>query len=379
MARILRILVLAAVFASSSLVPSSAAVKAGAVCKKVGQVSAQGKNSFKCVNSGKKLIWSKVKQSSLPTPKPAPTPTLSPTQAANKEVSKFAQATQNILEEAWKSSKKSESEYQVFIEPARSDSKWAKQNLVLMETTFEFLAKMGYPTTTEVKAYIGWDWKWIQQYMPQQSWCYNGQWAGGGNCASGINFVNLKQLADWQRSGDVEIEWPSEEAKFQGTAILAHEVGHQAQVDYIAKFNRGSYFYPAWMREGVPELIKTFVYGKFYNRSYLEVRESYMKMTERKCQKVKLNELLMSGNHPDGCQGVLGLLASEALLATTGDVNSLFTFGASKIAGNGPGFDNQNGISAETYQTVMKEMFGIDVTTWHPIVEAEFVKWAPAP
>jgi hypothetical protein len=102
-------------------------------------------------------------------------------------------------------------------------------------------------------------------------------------------------------------------------------------------------------------------------------------MTERKCQFVKLNELLMSGNHPDGCQGVLGLIASEALLATTRDVNSLFTFGGSKIYGYGPGFDNQNGISKETYQSVMKEMFGIDVASWHPVVEAEFVKWAPAP
>jgi hypothetical protein len=381
MTRLLKILLLSAVFASSSLLPSHAALKAGAMCKKVGQVSIQGKNSFKCVKSGKKLIWSKVKQNSSPAPTPAPTPnpTLSPTATPAKEVSKFAQSTQEILEEVWKSSMKSESKYQVFIEPARSDSKWAKENLALMEATLELLTKMGYPATTEVKAYIGWDWKWIQQYVPQQTWCYNGQWAGGGNCGGGINFVNLKFLADWQRSGNVEIEWPSEEAKFQGTSTLSHEVAHQGQVDYLAKLNRGTYFYPAWIREGAPELIKTFVYGKVHNQSYLAVRENYFKMTERKCKYVKLDELLMSGNHPDNCQGVAGLLALEALLATTRDVNSLFNFGASKIAGNGPGFDNQKGISKETYQSVMKEMFGIDTATWHPIVEAEFVKWAPAP
>ena len=371
MARLLKILVLAAVFASSSLLPSHAAVKAGAICKKVGQVSVQGKTSFKCVNSGKKLIWSKVKQISVPTPTPTPTPT--------KEVSKFAEATQEILEAVWKSTKKSESKYQVFIQPERSDSKWAKENLALMEATLELLTKMGYPITTEFKVYIGWDWKWIQQYMPQQSWCYNGQWAGGGQCGNGINFINLKHTADWQRSGNVESEWRSEPEKFQGTATLSHEVAHQAQADYLVKFSRGSYFYPAWIREGVPEVIKTFAYAKVYNQSYLEVRENYLKMTERKCQNVKLNELLMSGNHPDGCQGVLGLLASEVLLATTRDVNSLFNFGASKIAGNGPGFDYENGISKETYQSVMKEMFGIETETWHAIVEPEFSKWAPAP
>jgi hypothetical protein len=210
MARLLKVLLLSVVFVSSSLLPSHAAVKAGAICKKVGQVSIQGKNSFKCVKSGKKLIWSKVKQSSSPNPTPNPTLSPTPTATPAKEVSKFAQATQEILEEVWKSSKKSESKYQVFIEPARSDSKWAKENLALMEATLELLTKMGYPATTEVKAYIGWDWKWIQQYVPQQTWCYNGQWAGGGNCGSGINFVNLKFLADWQGSGNVESEWRNE-------------------------------------------------------------------------------------------------------------------------------------------------------------------------
>ena len=87
----------------------------------------------------------------------------------------------------------------------------------------------------------------------------------------------------------------------------------------------------------------------------------------------------MSDNHPDNCQGVLGFLGVEALIATTKDANSIFAFGASKLADFGPNFDKERrGISNETYRTVMKEMFGIEIDTWHPIVEKEFVKWAPA-
>lgn len=383
---------------------ASAAVKTGAKCKKAGQVSISAGKQFICVKQGKNLVWGKgkvIKQSApvpsisptptpsaTPTPQPSPsvtasaeptrTPTPTPTPSPTKEISQYALATQQFLDEVWKRNIKSSSKYSVFIEPARADSKWAKQHLLLMEATLDMLAKLGYPATTEFKVYIGWDWNWIQQYLPKQSWCYNGSWAGGGFCGDGINFINLKHTAEWQRSGDQESEWRSEPEKFQGTATLSHEVAHQAQGDYLQKFNRNTSFYPAWIREGTPEVIKTYAYAKAYNLTYLEVRELYLKMTEDKCQFVKLNNLLNAGNHPDGCQGVLGLLAVEALIGTTKNASSSFSFGESKIAGFGPLFDvERDGISNETYRFVMKEMFGIDVATWHPVVEKEFEKWAP--
>jgi hypothetical protein len=74
MARTLKILVLVIIFATGSLSPANAAVKAGASCKKLGQTAIQGKNSYKCVKSGKKLIWSIVKKT---IPSPTPTPSLS--------------------------------------------------------------------------------------------------------------------------------------------------------------------------------------------------------------------------------------------------------------------------------------------------------------
>jgi hypothetical protein len=240
------------------------------------------------------------------------------------------------------------------------------------------MAKLGYEITTEFKVYIGWEWSWLQQYLPPQSWCYNGSWAGGGYCGNGTNFINLKFLANLMRSGDKEVEWYTPELQFQSTATLAHELVHQAQGDHLWKFNRIVSFYPAWLREGGPEMLKVAIYAKANGMSYLEVRELYFKMTYRTCRNVKVNELLMSNNHPDNCQGPLGLLATEALVAHTGDLNSIFNFGDSKIAGNGPRFDQERpGISDETYRTVMKEMYKIDIDIWHPIVEAEFRKWTP--
>ena len=75
MIRTLKNLVLVMVFATSSLSPANAAVKAGASCKKLGQTAIQGKSSYKCVKSGKKLIWSIVRKTT-PSPTPTPSPTV---------------------------------------------------------------------------------------------------------------------------------------------------------------------------------------------------------------------------------------------------------------------------------------------------------------
>jgi hypothetical protein len=63
---------------------SNAAVKPGAICKKIGQVSTSAGMKFTCIKSGKKIIWSKgvkispPKPSSVAQPTPTPTTTASP-------------------------------------------------------------------------------------------------------------------------------------------------------------------------------------------------------------------------------------------------------------------------------------------------------------
>jgi len=53
--------------------PANAAVKAGDVCKKAGQISTVKGLKYTCTKSGKKLIWSKGVKTPTPTPTPTPT------------------------------------------------------------------------------------------------------------------------------------------------------------------------------------------------------------------------------------------------------------------------------------------------------------------
>ena len=57
---------------------SSAAVKAGAACKKEGQVSKKAGKEYTCIKKGKKLVWSKGVVIKSAAPAVTPTPTLTP-------------------------------------------------------------------------------------------------------------------------------------------------------------------------------------------------------------------------------------------------------------------------------------------------------------
>jgi hypothetical protein len=89
MKRALAIALVAVLTLGVSPLISNAAVKAGATCKKLGQVSKKAGKEYSCIKKGKKLVWSKgiVIKSAAPavtptptlTPAPIPTPTVTPT------------------------------------------------------------------------------------------------------------------------------------------------------------------------------------------------------------------------------------------------------------------------------------------------------------
>jgi hypothetical protein len=125
-------------------------------------------------------------------------------------------------------------------------------------------------------------------------------------------------------------------------------------------------------------LLKTVVYARINKMSYVDARELFFKQTDKGCAEVPLMEMLMSGNHPKNCNYTGGYVASEALIARDKSTSALFRFGASKIAQFGPKFDQERqGISNETYRSIMKEIYNIDIDEWHPIVEAEMRIWTP--
>lgn len=389
MAQKLRLLIpaIAVLLSLFPLSSAEAAVTAGASCKTAGQVIFVKGAQFKCLKKGKKLTWIKFTVRTPATPKPSPTPSASPIAAPSPttnplkrpDVPSEALVVQALLDEVWKRDVKSKTKYSVVIEPARANSVWAKEQSELIDLSLEFLTKLGFEIKTESTIYIGWGFDWLNNYVPRNSWCYNATWSGGGSCGEGILFLNLKHTAEWIRSGDIEVPFPTPVVRFVATSVTTHELAHQAQRDYSEGNSKTVSFYPSWIREGSPELLKIAVYAKYYGLTYTEVRDLYLYHGAMftGCGNAKLTDLLMSGNDERRCNSVGGFLASEYLVATSKDIRSTFTFASSKIAGQGPNFNNQTGISVETYRLVMKEVFNLDISVWDLLVESYLEKWAP--
>jgi hypothetical protein len=73
------LLALTLVFALIVPLNATAAIKAGASCKKAGQTSTVAGKKYICVKSGKKLVWNKGVAIAKPTPVVTPTPAVEPT------------------------------------------------------------------------------------------------------------------------------------------------------------------------------------------------------------------------------------------------------------------------------------------------------------
>lgn len=373
----------------------SAAVKAGTTCNSNGKTITQSGISFKCTKSGKKSIWVLVKNKASTKPKDnSDSNKQSSTSTGNQNSdttntsgqgtqekkpissgSEFAVITDKLINEVWARAKTTSHDYQILIEPGYEKSPYALESSKLIQATLDFTSALGAPPTTPTRIYMPFNWSWVQKYLDKNTYCFDATWVGGAYCGKGVLVQNLAHFKNWMPTGLEPV--PEQPVGQAFTRQLSHEFAHQSQGDLLAKFNRNTSFYPAWLREGGPEIISMAAYMKVYDLSYLEIRDLYLNFSSPLCRRVKMNELLMSDNHPDDCQGVSGVIATEALIAKTGNLESLFAFPRSKISGFGPNFDvERNGISSETYKQVMKEMYGIDITEWHPIVEAEFVKWA---
>ena len=57
--RLIGVLTILVLSVSATAVPVSAAVKAGAKCKVVGQIKVKNNKEFTCIAKGKKLVWRK--------------------------------------------------------------------------------------------------------------------------------------------------------------------------------------------------------------------------------------------------------------------------------------------------------------------------------
>ena len=113
------------------------------------------------------------------------------------------------------------------------------------------------------------------------------------------------------------------------------------------------------------------------NMPYSTVRNLALQhFNNYKCGEVLLTDLLMFNQSDRFCEYSGGLLASEYMVAKSGDILAPFRYLESKMKGDGEQCQRPHRICRPSYESVIREIYSNDVDAWHAELQKYIVKWA---
>ncbi len=384
MVRTVKILVLVMVFTTSSLSQANAAVKAGASCKKLGQTVIQGKSSYKCVKSGKKLIWSIVKKTT-----PSPTPTPSPTVAkVALPTSPETEKIESLLGELVSQTKLTKTAVELIVGPGDENQYLASIVQANIENSLQIAEALGLEFSRSYKVYVG-DQQWLIPFMPEGTWCASkeggvpaGSNAGFCGMDSGVIFLNRTGFLFHQgTSRPIQRDFTQGEDRRIISISFAHEIFHAMQAEVSRKYtgSKGN-FNQFWLNEGGANVASALVLSATEKIPYREARtwvSSY-----RNCMERPEQYKLMDFNVNTGKEGTCGpyfagFFWSEYLIAQSGEIGALLNLAkTSRSAFDVIVYDSNNlpRFEGDRLKVSLREVYKIDIDQFVPKADEYFVK-----
>jgi hypothetical protein len=357
--------------------------KAGAKCTQKGVVKIVKGKKFVCSKSKTSLIW----RVSNPDPKPD---VIEPTDTKPKLLDVFGNETSaealiidKLADIAWEKGKPGDLKINTEIHERVKGKLWAEDASTIMPFITRIMDGVGAPVTGEVDWYVWWDLASLRPKLPDNCWAkYDGAFVasatGAGYCIPKTIFIFYDAYQQWYSPAGFLEKYPNEWDKYGLIGVAAGEVAHFSQNIYGDKFNhRSANFYPAWLREGPSVLYSALAYAKFANLPYSTVRNLALRhFNLPNCGNIPMTDLLMFNQSSSFCEYYGGFLASEYLVASTGDILAPFRYLESKIPGNGDYCEDIKGICLNSYKSVIAEMYTKDVDKWHADIHEYVKRWA---
>jgi hypothetical protein len=359
---------------------SAAEVIPGNECAKVGTTKTISDLKYFCVKTGSKLRWSKgVKMiSSKPAPKYS-----GPRDIFGTATSEEALAVEKLVDIAWEKGKPSTQFVTSYVSDRVKGTTWANDNAAVLPAITRILDGAGAPLSRNVDWYVWWDLVGLQPKLPEYCWAKDTRFfdvksVGAGFCRPSTIFIFFDAYQQWYPKEGFLEKYPNEWDKFGIVAVTAGEVVHFAQQTYGEKFGHESFnFYPAWLREGPSVLYSAMAYAKHMNIPYSTVRNLALQhFNNYKCGEVPLTDLLSFSQTERFCEYSGGFLASEYLIAKSGDILAPFRYLESKMPGNGEVCQSPYRICRPSYEEVIREIYAKDVDAWHAELQKYIIKWA---
>ena len=382
MVRTLKVLILVMVFATSSVSPANAAVKAGASCKKLGQTAIQGKNSYKCVKSGKKLIWSTVKKttaSPTPTPSPAAANVALPT---SPEIEKI----ESLLGELVSRIKPTKTAIEVIVGPGEENRYLASIWQEIIEVSLQISEALGFELSRSYKAYVG-DQEWLIPFMPEGTWCASkeggvpaGSIAGFCGMDNGVLFLNRTGLL-FSGSRPIPRDFTKGDDRRLVNISFPHEIFHAMQAEVSRKYtgSKGN-FNQFWLNEGGANVVSALALSVGEKIPYREARTWVSRY--RNCMDRPEEYKLMDFNVNTGRAGTCGpyfagFFWSEYLIAQSGEIGALLNLAkTSRSTFDEISYDPNNlpRFEGDRLKVSLREVYKIDIDQFVPNAEKYFVK-----
>ena len=380
MIRTLKILVLVMVFATSSLSPANAAVKAGASCKKLGQMAIQGKFTYKCVKSGKKLIWSIAKKTT-PSPTPTPSPTLAKVALpTSPEIEKI----ESLLGQLVSQTKSTKTALELIVGPGEENRYLASIVQANIEISLQIAEALGFEFSRSYKVYVG-DQQWLIPFMPEGTWCASkeggvpaGSNAGFCGMDSGVIFLNRTGFL-FNGTRPIQRDFTKGEDRRIISISFAHEIFHAMQAEVSRKYtgSRGN-FNQFWLNEGGANVASALVLSATEKISYREARTWIS--TYRNCmERPELLKLMDFNVNSGGNCGpyFAGFFWSEYLIAQSGEIGALLNLAkTSRSAFDEIIYDPNNlpRFEGERLRVSLREIYKIELDKFVPKADEYFVK-----
>ncbi len=366
---------------------SSAAVKAGATCKKAGIQSVSSGRTFTCIKQGKKLVWNKgvvvkARPAANPSPTATPAPVASPTPAPTftpparpTSWADLVSKSEGITYWAWKLAQErvaqagaASTEFVIHIGPNTEMN--VKDPEKILKMVSAFYSQAPQVKKTHVVFFDFQDIKWAQEIdkkyssLPRTetvaSTCQSRTLCNGGNAYIDSNLVAFNFVASSPTNRSIAMKNKGE--------TIAHEYFHAIQV--LPNFDaiyRGiePRWMPDWIREGSAEWFATNVLSEDfdflvnYQRNNSEIDLYRSKLSAEAIGKILT---VNNGQSDNGFyQYNVGAKVAEALVVLKG-VDSILEF-------------DRLGAQGQTFESAFQTIYGISWAEAKPILVEAIAKY----
>ena len=355
---------------------SAAEVIPGGECGKIGKTINISDVKYFCVKTGNKLRWSKGVKMIVPKPKGL-------RDIFGTLTSEEALVVEKLVDIAWEKGKPATQFVTSNVNDRVKGTTWANDNAAMLPAITRILDGSGAPLSSNVDWYVWWDLESLQPKLPKNCWAKDTRFfdvksVGAGYCRPSTIFVFFDAYQQWYPKEGFLEKYPNEWDKYGIASVTAGEVAHFAQQTYGEKFGHQSFnFLPAWLREGPTVLYSAMAYAKHMNIPYSTVRNLALQHFKTlKCGETLLTDLLMFGTSNSLCEYSGGFLASEYMVAKSGDILAPFRYLESKMSGDGEVCQSPYRICRPSYESVIREIYSKDVDAWHAELQQYITKWA---